>query len=65
MRKYALLSVVLFVIASQILSCTGPKLQKNSTTEGDAASLKRNEQIRIFEKRIRELIGKGVCLLLT
>jgi len=60
MRKYALLSLVLFVIASQILSCTGPKLQKYSTTERDAAALKRNEQIRIFEKRIRELIGKGM-----
>jgi len=60
MRKYTLLSLVLFVIASQILSCTGPKLQKSSTTEKDAAALKRNEQIRIFEKRIRELIGKGI-----
>jgi hypothetical protein len=60
MRKYALLPLVLFVIASQILSCTGPKLQKSSTAEVDAAALRRNEQIRIFEKRIRELIGKGI-----
>ncbi len=60
MRKYALLSLVLFVIASQIVSCTGPKLQEGSTTERDAAALKRNEQIKIFEKRIRELIGNGV-----
>jgi hypothetical protein len=60
MRKYALLPLVLFVIASQLLSCTGPKLQKNQTTERDAAALKRNEQIRIFEKRIRELIVKGM-----
>jgi hypothetical protein len=60
MRKYALLSLILFVIALQILSCTGPKLHKNSTTERDTAALKRNEQIRIFEKRIRELIGKGI-----
>jgi hypothetical protein len=60
MRKYALLSLVLFIIASQILSCPGPKLQKSSTTEGDVAALKRNEQIRIFEKRVRELNGHGI-----
>jgi hypothetical protein len=60
MRKCTLLSIVLFVIASQVLSCTGPEFQKSSTTAKDAAALNRNEQIRIFEKRIRELIGKGI-----
>jgi len=59
-KKYALWSLFLFVIVSQILSCTVPKPQKSSTTEKDTTALKRNEQIRIFEKRIRELIGKGI-----
>ena len=60
MRKYALLFLILFGVSPLILSCTSPELQTYSTSGREAAALERNEQIEIFEKRIREMLGKGI-----
>ena len=59
MRQYAILLLIIFIISSQMFSCTGPKIQNSITRERDVILFKggwrNNPDIRPYEEIASEL----------